>query len=67
MKINRSYGIGRFMANVMRIAGTLSTDKIKPVESVAETGLKKSRLHEKTQIPPFCDPKGKSKNVNITT
>jgi len=55
------------MANVMRIAGTLSTDKIKPVESVAETGLKKSRLHEKTQIPPFCDPKGKSKNVNIIT
>jgi len=67
MKIDRSYGIGRFMANVMRIAGTLSTEKIKKVEPVAKTGLKQSRLKEKTQIPPFCDPKSKGKNVNITT
>ena len=55
------------MTNVMRIAGTISTDKIKPVESVAETGLKQSRLREKTLIPPFCDPKGKGKTINIRT
>ena len=67
MKVDRSYGIGRFMSNIMRLSGTLSTEKIKPVEPIAKTGLKKSRLREKTSIPPFCDPKGKSKNVNITT
>ena len=66
MRIIQSIGLGRFMTNVMRIAGTLSTEEIKKVEPIAKTGLKQGRLREKTQIPPFCDPKSKGKNVNIT-
>ena len=65
MRIIQSIGLGRFMTNVMRIAGTLSTEEIKKVEPIAKTGLKQGRLREKTQIPPFCDPKGKGKTINI--
>jgi len=67
MRIIQSIGLGRFMTNVMRIAGTLSTEEIKKVEPIAKTGLKQGRLREKTQIPPFCDPKGKGKTINIRT
>ena len=67
MRIIHSIGVGRFMSNVMRLSGTLSTEKIKKVEPVAKTGLKQGRLKEKTQIPSFCDPNGKGKNVNIIT
>jgi hypothetical protein len=67
MKIDRSYGIGRTLANILRLSGTLSTEKIKKVEPVAKTGLKQSRLKQKTLIPSFCDSKSKGKNVNIIT
>jgi len=61
MKILRSVGIGRFMANVMRIAGTLSTDKLKKVEPIANTKLDQHRLQEKV---PF-DAKTPGKKVDI--
>ena len=38
MRIIHSIGVGRFMSNVMRISGTLSTEKIKKVEPV-ETNI----------------------------
>lgn len=66
MRRIQSIGLGRFMANIMRLSGTLSTEDHTKVEPVAKTGLKQSRLKQKTLIPPFCDPKGKGKNVNIT-
>ena len=65
MEIKRSYGIGRSLANIMRLSGTLSTEEYLKVEPIAKTGLKQSRLRQKTLIPPFCDPKSKGKNVNI--
>ena len=34
MRIIQSIGLGRFMTNVMRIAGTLSTEEIKKVEPI---------------------------------
>jgi len=66
MRRIQSIGLGRFMANIMRLSGTLSTEDHTKVEPVAKTGLKQSRLKQKTLIPPFCDPKSKGKNVNIT-
>ena len=66
MRRIQSIGLGRFMANIMRLSGTLSTEDHTKVEPVAKTGLKQSRLKQKTLIPPFCDPKSKVKNVNIT-
>jgi hypothetical protein len=54
-------GIGRFMANVMRMAGTLSTDKLKKVEPIANTKLDQHRLQEKV---PF-DAKTPGKKVDI--
>lgn len=65
MEIKRSYGMGKSLANIMRLSGTLSTEDHAIVEPVAKTGLKQSRLKQKTLIPPFCDPNGKGKNVNI--
>ena len=67
MEIKRSYGVGRSLANIMRLSGTLSTEDHTKVEPIAKTGLKQSRLKQKTLIPPFCDPKSKGKNVNIIT
>lgn len=61
MKILHSMGIGRFMANVMRMAGTLSTDKLKKVEPIANTKLDQHRLQEKV---PF-DAKTPGKKVDI--
>ena len=46
---------------------TRLTEDIKKVEPIAKTGLKQGRLREKTQIPPFFDPKGKGKTINIRT
>lgn len=62
MKILRSVGIGRFMANVMRIAGTLSTDKLKKVEPIANTKLDQHRLQEK--VPFDAKPPGKKVDIN---
>ena len=49
------------MANVMRMTGTLSTDKLKKVEPIANTKLDQHRLQEKV---PF-DSKKPSKKVDI--
>ena len=65
MEIRRSYGIGRALANIMRLSGTLSTEDYTKVEPIAKTGLKQSRLHQKTLLPPSTGSKSKGKNVNI--
>ena len=43
MEIKRSYGMGKSLANIMRLSGTLSTEDHAVVEPVAKTGLKQSR------------------------
>ena len=50
------------MANVLRSVGTLSTDKLKKVEPIANIKLDQHRLQEK--VPFDAKPPGKKVDIN---
>jgi hypothetical protein len=62
MKINSS---GLFMANVLRSVGTLSTETVKKVKSIAKVKLDQHRLQEKLPFELKRTPKDPGNKVDF--